>query len=238
LTEPSLPPPDRAALLLDIDGTLLDFAPRPMEVVIPPGLPEVLIRLKRRVGGALGMVSGRPIEQVAALFGDVPQAIAGEHGGAIRYAPGAAVERPKLVRVPPEWLVMAERLAAEHPGALLEQKARGFVVHYRNAQDAGAALREGMERLVGGSEAFQLVPAQMAWEVRPRGADKGSAVLALMERAPFAGRKPVFVGDDVTDEDGIQAARAMGGVGLMVAEAFGDPAGVRAWLGRLAAEGW
>ena len=238
MSGPSLPPLQQAAFLLDVDGTLLDFAPRPMEVVIPPGLPEVLMQLKQRVGGALGMVSGRPIEQVVALFGDVPEAIAGEHGGAIRYAPGAAVERAEAVEVPPEWLMAAERLAAAHPGALLEQKAHGFVLHYRNAPDARTALREGVEGLVGGSAAFQLVPAQMAWEVRPRGADKGSALRALMARAPFAGRKPVFVGDDVTDEDGIRAARAIGGVGLMVADAFGDPAGVRAWLGRLAAEGW
>lgn len=234
----NLPPPDQAAFLLDVDGTLLDFAPRPMEVVIPPGLPDVLVKLKERVGGALGMVSGRPVEQVAALFGDVPQAIAGEHGGAIRYAPGAALERGPAAEVPPEWLVVAERLAAAHSGALLEQKARGFVLHYRNAPEAGTVLRAGLEGLVGGSGAFQLVPAHMAWEVRPRGADKGSAVEALMARAPFAGRNPVFVGDDVTDEDGVRVARAMGGVGLMVADAFGDPAGVRGWLGKLAAEGW
>jgi trehalose 6-phosphate phosphatase len=234
----SLPLPEQAAFLLDVDGTLLDFAPRPMEVMIPPGLLEVLVRLKQRVGGALGMVSGRPVEQVVRLFGDVPQAIAGEHGGAIRYAPGAAVERVRASDVPAGWLVKAERLALQHPGALLEQKAHGFVLHYRNAPDAGPALQAGLEGVVGGSDAFQLVSARMAWEVRPRGADKGSAARALMTRAPFVGRKPVFVGDDVTDEDGVRAARAMGGVGLMVADAFGDPAGVRAWLGRLAAEGW
>ena len=238
MTGPSLPPPEQAAFLLDVDGTLLDFAPRPMEVVIPPGLPDVLVGLKRRVGGALGMVSGRPIEQVVALFGDVPQAIAGEHGGAIRYALGAEVERAGAEEVPPEWLEAAEKLAAAHPGALLEQKARGFVLHYRNAPSAGAALRAGLEGLVGESDALQLVPAQMAWEVRPRGADKGRAARALMARAPFAGRKPVFVGDDVTDEDGVRAAQAIGGVGLMVGDTFGNPAGVRAWLGRLAVEGW
>jgi trehalose 6-phosphate phosphatase len=233
-----LPPPTEAAFLLDIDGTLLDFAPRPMEVVIPPELPDVLRRLKERVGGALGMVSGRPIEQVVTLFGDVPQAIAGEHGGAIRFAPGGVVERAGGTEVPPEWLLAAERLVATHPGALLERKAHGFVLHYRNAPDAGAGLREALEGLAGGSGGFRLIPAQMAWEVRPRGADKGSAVRALMARAPFAGRRPVFVGDDVTDEDGVGAAQAMGGVGLMVADAFGGPAEVRAWLRRLAGEGW
>jgi trehalose 6-phosphate phosphatase len=228
----------RAALLLDVDGTLLDFAREPMAVVVPPGLCTTLRAVKRRLGGALGMISGRPVAQVARLFGDVPQAIAGEHGGAIRHAPEAAVERPTLPAVPEPWLAAAERLAAEHPGTLLERKARGFVLHYRNAPIASSALHEAIAALIAGAGDFALLPAHMAWEVRPRGADKGSAVAALMERAPFAGRLPVFIGDDVTDEDAIHAARALGGVGLMVADAFGTPRDVRAWIARAAQCGW
>ena len=85
---------------------------------------------------------------------------------------------------------------------------------------------------------FALLPAHMAWEVRPRGADKGTAVAELMARAPFAGRLPVFIGDDVTDEDAMRAADAMGGVGLLVADAFGNPAGVRTWLEGVVKQGW
>jgi trehalose 6-phosphate phosphatase len=229
---------DNAALLLDVDGTLLDFAPTPLSVVVPPELPEVLRAVKRRLGGALGMISGRPVEQVAALFGDIPQAIAGEHGGAIRHEPDGPVERPELPAAPAEWLVEAERLARAHPGTLLEHKARGFVLHYRNAPAAGPALCEAVTVMLAGSAAFALLPAHMAWEVRPRGANKGTAVGALLERPAFAGRIPVFIGDDVTDEDAARAARAMGGIGLMVAESFGDPAGVRAWLAKIAASGW
>lgn len=228
----------RAALLLDIDGTLLDFAREPMAVVVPPGLCATLRAVKRRLGGALGMISGRPVAQVAKLFGDVPQAIAGEHGGAIRHAPDAAIERPALPAVPEAWLAAAERLTAAYAGTLLERKARGFVVHYRNAPAAGSALHEAVAAMLAGAGDFALLPAHMAWEVRPRGADKGSAVAALMERAPFAGRLPVFIGDDVTDEDAVRAARALGGVGLMVADAFSTPAGVRAWLARAAERGW
>jgi len=152
----------------------------------------------------------------------------------VRFAPGAAVERAPLPPPPPAWLVVAEALAATHPGTLLEYKARGFVLHYRLAPAAGPALECGLLALLDGQATHVLMPAHMAFEVRPRGADKGTAVAALLERAPFAGRVPVYVGDDVTDEDAIRVARARGGLGLLVAEAFGDAAGVRAWLGRLA----
>jgi len=114
------------------------------------------------------------------------------------------------------------------------------VLHYRAVPGLGPALRTALEAVIGSSEAFALMPARKAWEIRPRGADKGMAVAALMARAPFAGRLPVFIGDDVTDEDGMAAARAMGGAGLKVGDAFRDPAAVRAWLETavLGGDGW
>jgi trehalose 6-phosphate phosphatase len=232
---PTLPPPTlpsiaRAALLLDLDGTLLDLASAPDKVVVPPGLCRTLHMLRSLLGDALAVVTGRMVETVDALLGDAPFAVAGEHGGAIRHAPGQALERPDLPTPPRAWLAAAERLAAAHPGALLERKARGFTLHYRAVPQAGSVLREALAALLAGSAEFELLPAHMLWEVRPRGADKGRAVDRLMARAPFVDRLPVFIGDDVTDEDGIAAAQVLGGVGLRVPEAFGDPAGVRAWL--------
>jgi trehalose 6-phosphate phosphatase len=227
--------PDRAALLLDLDGTLLDFAPTPDQVVVPPGLPETLRRLCRRVDDALAIVTGRPLEQIDALLGDIPHAVAGEHGGAIRHARGAPVERPDLPCAPVEWCARAEDFARANPGVLLELKARGFVLHYRLAPALGARVHETLVGMMRGHEAtFALLAAQMAWEVKPRGADKGSAVDSLMARPPFAGRVPVYIGDDVTDEDGMRAARDLGGIGLRVQDAFGDPEGVRRWLASLA----
>ncbi len=234
----ALPPPARTAFLLDIDGTLLDFAPTPLAVEVPPGLPETLVRLKHRVGGALALISGRPLEQVVMLFGDVPHAIAGEHGGAVRHSPGGPTNRMPLAEPAAEWLVAAEELARSHPGSLLEHKANGFVVHYRQAPNAGDAIGLALSRLIAGDSRFILVPAQMAWEVRSRGADKGMAVEAIMGQSPFSGRLPVFIGDDVTDLDGVHAVQAMAGVGLMVPETFGTPAAVRAWLTNLAERGW
>src|ERR1700735_1339403 len=93
---PVRPPLERAALLLDLDGTLLDIAPAPDEVVVPPGLLDVLHALRRLLGDALAVVTGRPVETIDALLGDAVFAVAGEHGGAIRHAPGAELERPPL----------------------------------------------------------------------------------------------------------------------------------------------
>jgi trehalose 6-phosphate phosphatase len=226
-----------AALLLDLDGTLLDLAPAPESVVVPPGLPDTLRALRNRLGGALAIVTGRPVETIDALLGDAPYAVAGEHGGAVRYAPGEAPLRAPLPAAPASWLDVSERLAAAHPGVVLERKARGFALHFRAAPEAGPALHDALAAMLAGSAAFELLPAHMLWEVRPKGMDKGKAVRALMARAPFAGRKPVFIGDDVTDEDGIRVARALGGAGFQVADAFGSPSGVRGWLNGSAAAG-
>ena len=232
----TLPRPAEASLMLDLDGTLLDIAPTPDLVRVAPGLVQALTALRDHLHGALAIVTGRPIDQVDALLPGVPHAVAGEHGGAIRMAPGAPLVRADLALPPVDWVLEAARIAERHPGALLEQKQRGFVLHYRAAPALGPALHDALAALIAGQQdRFQLMSALMAWEVRPRGADKGSAVQALASEKPFAGRAPVFIGDDVTDEDGMQAARALGGAGLRVDEWFGTPDGVRAWLAASAA---
>ncbi|MBS0562200.1 MAG: trehalose-phosphatase [Proteobacteria bacterium] len=226
----ALPPFARAALLLDLDGTLLDLAPTPDSVVVPDGLRGDLRALRGRLGDAVAVVTGRPIAQVDALLADAPFAVAGEHGGAIRHAPGDPVARAPLRDPPPEWLEAGRRIAAAHPGALFEPKSRGFVLHYRLAPQAGAPMRAALDALLDGAEGFALMAAHMAWEVKPLGADKGTAVRGLMAAPPFRGRLPIFIGDDVTDEDGMAVAREMGGAGLRVQDAFGAPQAVRDWL--------
>jgi trehalose 6-phosphate phosphatase len=234
---PPLPPFERTALLLDLDGTLLDIAPAPDKVVVPPGLTDTLRALRQRLEGALAVVTGRPVETVDALLGDAPYAVAGEHGGAIRRAPGEMLERPVLPAPPEAWLAEAERLAATFPGVILERKVRGFGFHFRAAPEAGPVLHDALRAMLANSNSFQLLQGIMMWEVRPIGVDKGNAVTALQARSPFTGRLPVFIGDDVTDEDGIKAARAMGGEGLWVPDVFGDAAGVRDWLEAVASSG-
>ena len=236
-----LPRFHQAALLLDLDGTLLDIAPRPDAVFVPPGLLDTLRLLRDRLGGAVAVVTGRTADVVDRLFGEGSFALAAEHGGTVRRLPGAPLERADahLAAPPDAWIEATQRLAAAHPGALMERKALGFTLHYRAVPDAGPVFRDALSEMLAGSPEFELLPGKMLWEVRPRGVDKGTAVHALMAGAPFAGRLPVFIGDDVTDEDGMRVTRAMGGAGLQVAPAFGDAAGVRSWL-RAAADsgGW
>ncbi len=228
---PDLPPPDRAAYLLDFDGTLVDIAPAPDLVRVAPGLGGDLRRLRGLCGDAVAIVTGRPIAQVDALLPGAAFAIAGEHGTALRHAPDGPVMMSDLPNVPPHWLDRAAALAGAYPGAVVEHKRHGFVLHFRAVPDAGPVLRAGLDGLQAECPGvYDLMAAKMAWEVRPAGIDKGSAVRALMARAPFMGRVPIFVGDDVTDEDGMAAARALGGFGLFVPEVFGDPEGVRNWL--------
>lgn len=228
--------PDRAALFLDFDGTLVEIAPRPDAVKVPPDLPGLLNRLATRLDGALAIVSGRPLAQLDALL-PVGLAMAGDHGATLRPAPGAAVEHLPLPSPPAAWLAAAEAIAARHPGTLVEPKSHGFVLHYRAAPDAGPPAQAALHALIADNAEFVLMPARKAWEVKPTAVSKATAVAGLMGRAPFAGRTPVYVGDDVTDEAGMAAARAAGGIGLKLQDVFGTPAALREWLARLEAGG-
>lgn len=226
-------PHAHAALFLDFDGTLVDIAERPEAVQVPPELPPLLERLSARLDGALAIVSGRPLADLD-HFLPVAIAKAGNHGAALRLAPGGPVEQPVLPQVPAAWRARAEAFAAGVPGAFVEEKAHGFALHYRQAPEAGGVAGILMGSLVAENpEGFTLLPAHMAWEITPRCVSKGTAVASLMARAPFAGRLPVFVGDDVTDEAGMAVARAAGGIGLRLQDRFGTPAVFRDWLAAL-----
>jgi trehalose 6-phosphate phosphatase len=237
VTRDALPLFRHAALLLDLDGTLLDIAPTPEAVLVPPGLIDTLLKLGDLLDGAVAAVTGRAVEAADAILGDLPVALAAEHGGAIRFAPGAVVERPNLAPPPEAWYEHAEALHQAFPGTIMERKPRGFVLHFRLAPEAEPVIHEALTAMIAGSATFEMLPGRMICEVRPRGVDKGIAVATIMARAPFAGRSPVFIGDDVTDEDGMRAARAMGGAGFRVQDVFGDAAGVRAWLTDTASRG-
>ena len=232
---PGLGPIGRAALLLDFDGTLVEIAARPDAVRVPPELPGLLRRLTEELSGALAVVSGRPLRDLD-HFLPVPIAMAGDHGASLRPDPGQPPIGTDLPHAPAAWRVRAAELLARHPAALIEDKEHGFVIHYRQVPEAGPEAEALLASLVAEDPAaFTLLEARMAWEVRPRGASKGTAVNALMSRPPFAGRVPVFIGDDVTDEEGMEVARRFGGQGWRLQDAFGSPAALRDWLALAAA---
>ena len=235
------PPPfdPRWALFLDLDGTLIDIAPRPELVEVPEGLVALLQRVAQGFAGALAVVSGRPLAGLDRLLDPWRPAAAGEHGAFCRLPDGTTATPEALPAVPTTWRAAARRLGDEHPGVMVEDKQAGITVHFRQAPAAQAAIRDAIERLVGADPThFAVVAAHMALEIRPRGVHKGWAVDRLMREAPFRGRIPVFIGDDVTDEDGFRAAEALGGKGLHVHHYFQPGAvAVRAWLASLAAAG-
>lgn len=222
------------ALFLDLDGTLLDLAPTPDAVLVPAGLIEDLDRLRQRLSGALAVVTGRARETVDRLLDPLRPAGGFGHGAELRDASGRLGGTDAIPPLPADWASRLAREAAAWPGVILERKPHGLALHYRAAPEHGGAVRAALETLLAGhAEHFALLPAHMAFEIRPRIATKGRAVDALMGSAPFRGRCPVFVGDDVTDEDGMAAARRRGGFGLRVGEDFpGGPQDVRAWIAR------
>jgi trehalose 6-phosphate phosphatase len=223
-----------AALFLDIDGTLLDIAARPDAVVIPHGLPGLLTALRNKLGGALAIITGRPLAQVDDFFpGPLPAAA--EHGAILRDAGGTLHEIAARPAAFAHWLETLNAEAQNIPGVIIEVKAVSLVIHYRQAPDSARRLRALAESLIAGSgPEVALLPAHMAFELRPRGAGKDSALAWFMDRPPFAGRIPVFIGDDTTDEPAIALATSRGGAGLHVARDFaGSPQAVRDWLAAL-----
>ena len=225
------PSPDWA-LFLDIDGTLLDLAPRPDAVEVPADLADTLADARSWLGGALAIVSGRTIAEIDHLLAPLRLPCVGEHGAIIRRPDGATDRAAEDRKVPPAWKTALRAAAELWPGVLVEEKTYGVAVHYRQAPGREGEIRDLVEALVAeGAGEFEVLPASMAFEIRHRTLTKAIAVDAFMAGPPFAGRVPVFVGDDVTDEDGFRAARAMGGLGLNVWQSFGGrPFEVRRWL--------
>lgn len=228
-------PPDldrKSALFLDLDGTLLEIAATPELVVVPPALPAVLSHLHHQLDGAVAIVSGRPLAQIDRLLAPFHASAAGEHGVSIRYADGTLEELPIGIAVPDTWREALNGAVERWPGVRVETKPHGVAVHYRLAPEREAEVWQLVRALVAPDHPwFRLIPAREAVEIGLRSASKGHAVERFMGHAPFHGRRPIFIGDDFTDEAGMSMARRFGGVGLRVAEVFGgDPAQVRAWL--------
>ncbi|NLI26612.1 MAG: trehalose-phosphatase [Acetobacter sp.] len=230
-----LPPLTQTAFLLDFDGTLVDIAPTPDAVIVADELKTTLLNLRQECGDALAIISGRPISQIDHFLPDIPFAIAGEHGATIRHRPDGPIERVSLPPFPLSWFNEAEELTGAWKGAHVERKEGGFVLHYRGAPEAGPVLQKVAQKWIASTpDLFSLQPAKMAWEIRPTGVDKGRAVRKLMETPPFADRIPVFVGDDVTDEDAIREIIRFKGIAFRIPADFPTPAALRRWLQKTA----
>jgi len=219
------------ALFLDIDGTLIDIAPRPDAVVVPADLPSIIEGASQRLGGALAVVSGRPIKIIDEFMAPLVLPCAAEHGAIVRTPDGTVLEAGEDMAVPRRWREQIRDALHKYKGVLLGEKSYGLDVHYRLAPHHANEIGELVKTVVAEDPSFEVLPAHMAREIRHKNLNKGAAVQCLMKYPPFAGRIPIFVGDDVTDEDGFRAAKAAGGLGLHVSDVFdGKPAEVRRWL--------
>jgi trehalose 6-phosphate phosphatase len=205
-----------SALFLDFDGTLVDIAPEPHAVIVPSGLVGCLEVLYRYLGGALALISGRPIEQIDAYLQPLRLPVAGVHGAERRSASGdlaLALTHP-LDHVQEAVLV----LAAAHPGLRVEIKRGSIALHYRQAPELEPVCLETMQAAVRESPGVTLLAGKMVFEAKPGGASKGLAIEAFMHEPPFAGRIPLFVGDDITDEAGFATVQRLQGIGVKVGE--------------------
>lgn len=217
---PSRKPPilrSDPAFFLDVDGTLLEIADRPHEVRVDAELMVLLRALRNATGGALALISGRSLEDVDGLFASSAFCVAGQHGAERRDAAGKLHRH----RAPRARLRSAgerlRRIAATHPGLSLEDKGMNFALHYRLAPQLGPKLRKAMREIIGElGSGFELQAGKMVFEIKPKGFDKGSAILEFMREAPFRGRTPVFIGDDHTDEYGFRAVNRLRGDSIKV----------------------
>lgn len=234
--------PSGLALFLDVDGTLLDIEDHPAGVRAEPVLIALLTRLSGRVGGALSLISGRPVADLDRIFGGTRFAAAGSHGAELRLHPDDPVASTKW-SLPASVLERIRAFAGRDPGLLLEEKRGGVSLHYRRAPELEAQCTEFVHGLLPELERdFRLIAGKMVFEFAPKEHHKGAAIAAMMQQAPFAGRRAVFVGDDVTDEDGFRAVNALDGITIRVGASrdseaeysLTDVAAVRCWLESIA----
>jgi trehalose 6-phosphate phosphatase len=232
------------AILLDIDGTILDIAPTPRQVSVPPELRHTLARLQDLTGGALALVSGRLLADIDLIFAPLQLAAIGGHGAELRPAPGAEPQR-RAGSLSPELKRMLAALTELGPGILVEDKGYSLALHYRLAPELGAALQAAVSGICGKlpSGTVEILPGKAVVEVKPARIDKASAVRELMKHPPFRGRHPIFIGDDVTDEPVFGVIPQFGGLGFSVGRIvagvdghFDRPEDVRTWLARIVAD--
>ena len=237
LAPPSLPPfsTRHTALFLDFDGTLAELAPQPEAVQISPDLVPLLQQLSIALAGALALVSGRSLHTLDGFLAPLRLPAAGEHGAQRRLTDG------RLIAVTPPDLQLAiaagRALATQHPALRLEIKTAAVALHYRHAPELEALCRQVMTQAASHTRGVQLLRGKFVFELKPAGVSKGTAIAQFMAEAPFAGRVPLFAGDDTTDEPGFSQVQLLGGHGLKIGSGptlaryrCNSPGQLRDWL--------
>jgi trehalose 6-phosphate phosphatase len=234
--------PRQWCLFLDIDGTLVGMASSPDAVSVAPGLVELLARIAHGLDGAVSLITGRRIADADRLFAPLKLMGAGVHGTEVRVDRGGSVKvlAPPIPADVMDGIIGVTKIAS---GIMVEQKGAGVAVHYRNAPASRPALLAELKRVVANSRLeLALRGGRMVVEILPRQYSKGKALTQLADLAPFRGRRPIMIGDDVGDESALVAAERLGGLGLRVAgehfsrsaSTFDGVDGVHEWLSAFA----
>lgn len=221
MSPPTITRDSGCALFLDVDGTLLDIAETPESVYVPDDLKKLLLDLSLRLDGALALVSGRSIDDLDRLFTPLRLCASGVHGCERRDASGLVVRPdvdPESLRIVREELQLFVDL---YPGLILEDKEFGLAMHFRRVPELGGDVLSFMRRMCQWlGPRFTLQAGKCVLEIRPTGFSKGTSIEAFMQQPPFAGRTPIFMGDDVTDEDGFAVVNDLGGMSIKVGDAL------------------
>lgn len=211
------PPPDLiedAALFLDFDGTLVELAATPDAIAVPAGLAPLLERLRQRLGGRLAIVSGRSLADLERHLPLHGIAFSGSHGLELQLADGTRLPLSVPLGLD-DVRARVEHFAAAAPGLLVEEKPAGIALHFRLAPEEGPRADAFIAALAK-ERGLEVQRGAMVVELRPTGATKGDAIRAFMTEPDFAGARPLFMGDDLTDEHGFAAVEALGGAGILV----------------------
>ena len=225
----------QTALFLDFDGTLAELAPQPEAVRVAADLVPTLAQLAARLDGALAIVSGRQLSDLDGFLAPLQLPAAAEHGAQYR------LRQDEVIRLASpdlrEAVRLATALAARHAGLRVEIKSAAVALHYRHAPELETRVLQVMREAAHSTAGLELLRGKYVVEVKPAGISKGTAIEVFMAEAPFAGRQPLFAGDDATDEAGFAAVQLLGGHGIKVGEGATlahyrcqSPAALRPWL--------
>ncbi|HUE78611.1 MAG TPA: trehalose-phosphatase [Sphingomicrobium sp.] len=228
LTRPPVEILRGASLFLDFDGTLVDIRATPEAVVVTAKLRRLLEKLQQQLNGRVAIITGRAAANVEQLFRPVQILVGGSHGLEL---PGEGHEPQRRPDRLDSIVAELRGLERQYPGVLVEEKPLGVALHYRQAPDAEQACRAATDRAAERS-GMEVQAGKMVFELKPVGGDKGAALRSLMARPPFPGSRPIFLGDDLTDEAGFAAARELGGSGVLIGEPRATAAAY--WLGSVA----
>lgn len=237
--------PQRFAVLLDVDGTILDLAATPHAVVVPEALRHTLVQLLKRTRGALALVSGRPIADLDHIFAPLRLPAVGGHGAEIRPGAHDTSYEQQASTLDPGLKLQLKDIATRYPDVAFEDKGYSLAVHYRLAIEHEIDVVEQVFHVCKAYpiDSYEILTGKAVIEVKARGFDKGTAVRRLMTYPPFTGRTPIFIGDDTTDEAAFAVMPDFDGIPISVgrkvpgiAGRFQSPVEVRRWLERLSNE--